>query len=47
MYDEVSLITALQRVDVTQVERREFLLSAIPDIARVETRDDLIVEAIR
>jgi predicted SAM-dependent methyltransferase len=44
MYDEVSLTLALQRVGFVQLERREFLDSAIPDVREVETHEDLTVE---
>jgi SAM-dependent methyltransferase len=44
MYDDISLILALQRVGFVQLERRGFLDSAIPEIKEVETREDLTVE---
>jgi len=44
MYDEISLVRALERAGFTQVERRAFLDSAIPDVKQVENRDDLIIE---
>jgi predicted SAM-dependent methyltransferase len=47
LYDEVTLTRTLEQVGFTNVERRSFLDSAIPDIAAVETRDDLIVEGSR
>jgi predicted SAM-dependent methyltransferase len=45
MYDEVSLIKTLETIGFTDVRRRGFLESSIPDIKEVETRDDLTVEA--
>ena len=47
MYDEISLILTLERVGFVAAMRRTFLDSAIPDVATVETRDDLIVEATK
>jgi predicted SAM-dependent methyltransferase len=47
MWDEVSLAVALERVGFTTVERRAFLDSAIPDIAAVEVREDLNLEATK
>ena len=45
MWDEVSLTVALERAGFTAVGRRAFLDSAIPDIAAVEVREDLTLEA--
>jgi predicted SAM-dependent methyltransferase len=45
MWDEVSLTLALGRAGFVDVERRAFLDSAIADVAAVEMRDDLIMEA--
>ena len=47
MWDEVSLTVALERAGFGAVERRAFLDSAIPDVAAVEVRDDLIIEATK
>lgn len=47
MYDEISLIRLLERVGFTNVARRAFQESAIPDVAAVEARSDLIVEATK
>jgi predicted SAM-dependent methyltransferase len=44
-WDEVSLTLALEAAGFADVTRRGLHDSAIPDVARVETRDDLIVEA--
>jgi SAM-dependent methyltransferase len=47
MWDEVSLTVALERTGFAAVERRGFLDSAIPDVAAVETREDLTLEATK
>jgi predicted SAM-dependent methyltransferase len=47
MYDEVSLTLAFQRAGFVEVARRSLHDSLIPDIALVETRDDLIIESIK
>ncbi|MGE3537198.1 MAG: methyltransferase domain-containing protein [Candidatus Tectimicrobiota bacterium] len=47
MYDEISLILLLEAAGFQHVERRALHHSGIPQIEDVETRDDLIVEAIR
>jgi hypothetical protein len=47
MYDEVTLIHAFEHVGFTHVERRGFHDSRIPDVALVETREDLIVEGVK
>lgn len=47
MWDEVSLTVALERVGFTGVERRAFLDSAISDIAALEVREDLTLEATK
>ncbi len=47
MYDEISLIQEFERVGFVQAERRVLHDSRIPDVAAVETRDDLIVEGIK
>jgi predicted SAM-dependent methyltransferase len=47
MYDEVSLVLAIEKQGFVQTERRAFLDSRIDDIRLVEVRDDLIVEAIK
>lgn len=47
MWDEVSLSIALERVGFTGVARRAFLDSAIPDVAAVEMREDLNLEATK
>ena len=47
MYDEISLIRTFEQIGFVAVERRQFLDSAIPDVAAVETRDDLIVEGTK
>jgi hypothetical protein len=45
MYDEISLVRALESIGLREVERRTFLDSAIPDVKDVETHEDLTVEA--
>jgi predicted SAM-dependent methyltransferase len=45
MYDDVSLVKTLELAGFVDAERRNYLESRIPDIERVEVRDDLIVEA--
>lgn len=47
MYDDVSLTLLLEEVGFRDVERMAFHRSRIGDVAAVETRDDLIVEAIK
>lgn len=47
MYDEVSLVLAVQKQGFVHAERRAFLDSRIEDIHLVEVRDDLIIEAIK
>jgi hypothetical protein len=47
MYDEISLIRLLERVGFVLVRRRGFLESAIPDVAAVETHEDLTVEGAK
>jgi predicted SAM-dependent methyltransferase len=47
MWDEVTLSVALTRIGFADVERRAFLDSAIPDVAAVEVRDDLQIEATK
>ena len=47
MWDDVSLILALERAGFVAVERRAYLDSAIADVAAVEVRDDLIVEGVK
>lgn len=47
MYDEVSLILALEHAGFTEIERRGLHDSRIADVSQVETRDDLIVEAVK
>lgn len=47
MYDEVSLILAFQDAGFVEIARRTLHDSRIPDVALVETRDDLIVEGIK
>lgn len=44
MFDEIQLIRALEQAGFTSVERRKYLDSAIPDVAAVETHEDLTVE---
>lgn len=45
MYDDVSLILALQALGFIDATRMAFHRSRIPDIESVEERDDLIIEA--
>lgn len=47
MYDEVSLILLVESLGFHQVERQTFHQSCIADIAEVEARGELIVEAKR
>ena len=47
MYDEVSLVLTLEKAGFRHARRRGYLDSAIDDVAAVENRDDLIVEAIK
>ena len=47
MYDDVSLILTLEGVGFRDVDRMPFRQSRIPDVASVEVRDDLIVEAVK
>lgn len=47
MYDEVSLTLAFERAGFVEVERRGLHDSRIPDVALVETRDDLIIEGVK
>jgi predicted SAM-dependent methyltransferase len=47
MYDDVTLPLALEEVGFRQAERRAFHDSRIADIAPVEVRDELIVEAVK
>lgn len=47
MYDEVSLVLAIEEHGFIRAERRDFLDSRIGDIELVEVRDDLIVEAVK
>lgn len=47
MYDEVSLIQLLVSAGFQNVERKSLHQSRIPDIKKIETREDLIVEATR
>lgn len=47
MYDEISLILALEQVGFQEVHRMPYLMSRIPDIEAVEVRKDLIVEGIK
>ncbi len=44
MYDEISLVHAFERAGFVDVQRREYLESAIEDVGAVENRPDLIVE---
>lgn len=47
MYDEVSLVLTLEEAGFRHAQRRGYLDSAIEDVAAVENRNDLIVEAIK
>lgn len=47
MYDDVSLICLLERHGFREVARMPFLESRLADVAAVEVRDDLIVEAVK
>jgi predicted SAM-dependent methyltransferase len=47
MYDEISLVRTLDDVGFGSAARRAFLDSGIADVHLVESRDDLIVEAIK
>jgi len=47
MYDEISLILALENQGFVGAERRAFLDSRIANIGVVEVRDDLIVECVK
>jgi predicted SAM-dependent methyltransferase len=47
MYDEISLVRALQRAGFVNVVRRGFLDSQIPDVKDVETHEDLTVEGCK
>jgi predicted SAM-dependent methyltransferase len=47
MYDEISLIKLLESVGFRAADRMPFHQSRIADIAAVEIRDDLIVEAVK
>jgi SAM-dependent methyltransferase len=47
MYDDISLTLALEALGFGDVERKPFHESAIPGVAEVEARDDLIVEAAK
>jgi predicted SAM-dependent methyltransferase len=47
MYDEVSLVLTLEQAGFRHAGRRAYLDSAINDVAAVENRNDLIVEAIK
>ena len=47
MYDDVSLVLTVEQAGFEHVECRSFLDSAIPDVASVELRNNLIVEGVR
>jgi len=47
MYDEVSLILAFERAGFVEVARRTLHDSRIPDVALVETHEDLTVEGVK
>lgn len=47
MYDEITLIHEFEHAGFTHVERRALHDSRIPDVALVETREDLIIEGVK
>lgn len=47
MYDEISLIILIESIGFHNVQRKVFRQSAISQIEDVETREDLIIEAVR
>jgi predicted SAM-dependent methyltransferase len=47
MYDEISLIMEMEKIGFRNAARMAYLESRIDDIAAVEVRDDLIVEATK
>jgi predicted SAM-dependent methyltransferase len=47
MYDEITLTLAFEKAGFVEVERRGLHHSRIADVARVETRDDLIIEGVK